>query len=196
LPTETSVEDRAEVATPPQNPAAAVKTLAPAANDRGASVGHAPHPWDRMSRFPGEWEPRLAANVVAAQDRVWSKPFNDPGGSAERRRQLPAWATLSFGAAALLGATLLVMWAPHRAASCALSFEAPRRLQLNRTVDREHLAADGASALRAARRYMSEPSGGDQQQRFVECEDLLVGSIAATHAVSVDQVRAAARYGQ
>ena len=45
-----------------------------------------------------------------------------------------------------------------------------------------------ALALRAAHRYTSEPSGGDRQRRFFECEDLLVGRIAATHGVSVDQV--------
>jgi hypothetical protein len=193
LPPEASVEDRPELPSRALIPAATMKPFAPSTSDRGVSVGHAPHPWDRMTRFPGEWEPRHAATVVAAPDRAWSKPFHDPSGSVERRREPPRWVTVAFGAAALLGATLLVMWAPTRTATCALSFEAPRRLQLNRPVDREHLAADGASAWRAADRYTSGTSGGDQQRRLLECEDLLVGRIAALHGVSVDQVRAAAR---
>ncbi len=91
---------------------------------------------------------------------------------------------------------LLVMWAQHGPVTCALSFEAPRRLHLNREVDREHLAADVASAARAAHRYTWGTAGEEQQRRFVKCEDLLVTGIAARHGVSVDQVRAAAGYAQ
>ncbi len=170
--------------------------LAPSTNDRGASVGHAPHPWDRGTPFPGEWEPREAATVVATQDRVRSEPHDDPSGIVERRREPPTGFKVSFGTAALLGAMLLVMWAQHAPATCAVSSEAPRRLQLDRQVDREHLAADGASAVRAARRYTSGTPRGEQQRRFRECEALLVNGIAATHGVSVDQVRAATGYAQ
>jgi hypothetical protein len=123
-------------------------------------------------------------------------PRDDPGGSVERRREPPTWFKVSFGAAALLGAMLLVMWAQHGLATCAISFEAPRRLQLDRPVDRDHLAADGASAGRTARRYTAATAGADQQQRFLECENLLVSAIAATHGVSGDQVRAATGYAR
>lgn len=172
-----------------------VIVLAPSTNDRDASVGHAPHPWDRGTRFPGEWEPR-EARFAATQDRVRSKAPDDPSSSVERRREPPTWFKVSFGAAALLGAMLLVMWAQDSPATCAVSFEVPRRLQLNRQVDREHLAADGASAVRAARRYTSGTAAGEQQRRFLECEDQLVSGIAATHGVSARQVRESAGYAQ
>jgi len=133
---------------------------------------------------------------VATQDRVRSEPHDDdPSASVERRREPSVWFKVSVGAAAFLGAMLLVMWAQHGSPTCAVSFEAQRRLQLNRQVDREHLAADGASAVRAARRYAAGASAGEQQGRFLECEDLLVSRIAATHGVSVDQMRAT-RYAQ
>jgi hypothetical protein len=170
-----------------------VIVLVPSNNDRGVSIGHAPHPGDRGTRFPGEREPRAAK--VAMPDRVWPAPHDDPSGSVERRPEPPTRFKLWFGTAALLGAMLLVMWAQHGPVTCALSYEAPRRLHLNRVVDREHLAADGASAARAARRYTSGTSGtsGDEehQRGFLGCEDLLVSRISAKHGVSVDQVRAA-----
>jgi hypothetical protein len=193
LPPESAVADRREQARP-KSSTTGVIVLAPSTSDRGVSVGHAPHPWDRGTRFPGEWEPR-AAKKVAMPDRVWPASHDDPSGSVERKPEPPTWFKVSFGSAALLGAMLLVMWAQHGPVTCALSFEAPRRLHLNREVDREHLSADGASAVRAARRYTSGTEGGDQQRRFLECEDLLVSRIAATHGVSVDQVRAS-RYAQ
>jgi len=154
-----------------------------------------PETADRVTHFPGEWEPSPAKSVTIA-DRVRPATDDVPRISIERRRKSPVWFKVSFGAASLLGAMLLVMWAQHDPASCALSFEAPRRLHLSRQVDREHLAADGASAARAARRYTSGASGEELQQRLTECEDVLIGSIAATHDVSVDQVRAAAGYVQ
>jgi hypothetical protein len=172
-----------------------VIVLAPSTSDRGVSVGHAPHPWDRGTRFPGEWEPR-AAKKAAMPDRVWPASHDDPSGSVEHRPEPPTWFKVSFGTAALLGAMLLVMWAQHGSVTCALSFEAPRRLHVNREVDREHLAADAASAVRAARRYTWGTAGEEQQRQFVECEDLLVNGIAAAHGVSVDQVRAATGYAQ
>ena len=134
--------------------------------------------------------------VVATHDPVRAEPYDDPRGSVERRPEPPIWFKVSFGTAALLGAMLLVMWAQHGPVTCALSFEAPRRLHLNREVDREHLAADAASALRTAHRYISGTAGEEQQRRFVKCEDLLVSGIAARHGVSVDQVRGAAGYAQ
>jgi len=142
--------------------------------------------------FPGEWEPRKAAPIAGVQDRVRSEPRADRGDTGEQRRERPVWFTISCGAATLLGAMLLVMWAQYGASACAVSFEAPRRLQLDRQVDREHLAVDSASAARAARRFVSTTGGGDQQRRFLECEERLVSAIAATHGVSVEQVRAAA----
>jgi hypothetical protein len=157
----------------------------------------APHPWDRATRFPGEWEPRQTAKVAATPDRVWSEPSQAASRIAEDRQGSPRWFKASFGGAALLGALLLVVWAQHGAGSaCALSFDFARPLRLDRPVDREHLAADAASVVRAARRYAAGSAGEERQRRFLECEDVLVSEIAARHAVSADQVRAAARYGQ
>jgi hypothetical protein len=104
------------------------------------------------------------------------------------RRESPAWLKLSIGTTLLLGGMLLVMWAQQRPEICAVS-EAPRTLQLDRTVDREHLAADGARAVRMARRHMMAGASADEQQRlFLECDALLVRAIAATHGMSVEQV--------
>jgi hypothetical protein len=195
LPPEAAVADRREQ--PRQEGHHDCNDLARAVDERSRRlVGHAPHPWDRGTRFPGESEPRQAARVVATQDRVRSEPNDDPSNIVELSREPRTWFKVSFGTAALLGAMLLVMWAQHAPTMCAVSFEAPRRLQLNRQVDREHLAADAASAVRAARRYTWGTAGKEQQRRFVECEDLLVSEIAARHGVSVDQVRAATGYAE
>jgi hypothetical protein len=194
LPPESAVADRREPARL-ESSTTGVIVSAPRANDRAASVGPAPHPWDRGTRFPGEWEPR-AATKLAIPDRVWPASRDDPSLSVERRPEPPTWVKISFGTVALLGAMLLVMWAQHGPVTCALSLEASRRLHLNREVDREHLAADGASAARAARRYTSGTAGEEQQRRFVECEEVLVSEIASRHSVSVDQVRAATGHGQ
>jgi hypothetical protein len=194
LPPESAVADREPARQ--ESSTTGVIVFAPAPDGRDASFGHAPHPWGRGTRFPGEWEPR-AAKKVATPDRVWPASYDDPGGSVERRPEPPTWFKVSFGTAALLGAMLLAMWATqHGPVTCALSFEAPRRLHLNREVDREHLAADRASVARAARRYTSGTSGDEQERRFAECEDLLVSETAASHGVSVDQVRAATGYTQ
>jgi hypothetical protein len=168
-----------------------VIALAPPSNDRDAVVGHAPHPWGEGTRFPGEWEPRDAVKVIATQYRVRPESHDDRAVSVEQKRERPTWFKVSSGAAALLVAILLAMWAHDGPATCAVSFDFPRRLHLDRPVDREHLAADGASAMRAARRYASGAAGEEQQRRFLECEDLLVSAIAERHGVSVGQVQVA-----
>ena len=112
--------------------------------------------------------------------------------NAPQRREWPAWLTISIGTTALMVAMLLVMWAQQGPATCAAS-EAPRKLQLDRMVDREHLTADSAAAARRARRYMAAGTSADERlQRFVECDALLVREIAAAHSLSVEQVRASA----
>jgi hypothetical protein len=85
----------------------------------------------------------------------------------------------------LLAAMLLVMWVQRPAASCTLSFEAPRRLVLSRETDRQHLDADLAAAGRLARQYMRSTADPAQQHaRFVDCEATLGQQIAATHGLS------------
>jgi hypothetical protein len=93
--------------------------------------------------------------------------------------------------AGLLALMLVVMWIQRPDASCTPSVEASRLLVLGRATDREHLAADLASADRIARRYMLSTDDRDQQRaRLVECEATLVHEIAVRHGLSPDQVRA------
>jgi hypothetical protein len=102
-----------------------------------------------------------------------------------------AWLELTLVAAGLTVAMLVVMWAESPAASCALSPEPPRVLVLSRETDREHLAADLASADRIARRYMrSTVTPAGQHTRFADCEAALVQQIATRHGLSPDRVRA------
>lgn len=112
-------------------------------------------------------------------------------------REPAAWIKVSFGTVALLGAMLLVMWAQHGSPACAPAPDVARQLQLSRMTDREHLAADSASATRTAQRYIaSDAPTAERQQRFLECEALLFRGIAITHGVSAAEVRAGGRYAQ
>ena len=87
---------------------------------------------------------------------------------------------------------LVVMWAQRPAADCTLWRESPRQLLLSRETDREHLAADVASANRIARRYMlSVVNAAEQRTRFADCEATLVQEIATRHGLSPDRLRAA-----
>ena len=95
-------------------------------------------------------------------------------------------------AVGLMAGMLLVMWAQRPAADCTLSRESPRQLLLSRETDREHLAADVASANRIARRYMlSVVNAAEQRTRFADCEATLVQEIATKHGLSPDRLRAA-----
>jgi hypothetical protein len=97
---------------------------------------------------------------------------------------------LSLVTAGLLLVMLLVMWIQRPEATCTLSVEGARVLVLSRDTDREHLAADLASADRTARRYMLSIRDIDRQQlRRVECEATLVREIATRHGLSSGQVR-------
>jgi len=99
---------------------------------------------------------------------------------------------LSVVAVGLMVVMIVVMWIQRPAANCTLPFEAPRTLALSRDVDRDHLAADRASADRIARGYMASGANpAERQGRFVECEGTLLAQIAARHRVSSNQVRAA-----
>jgi len=75
-------------------------------------------------------------------------------GSVKPKKPPAAWLELSFVAAGLMVGMPAVMWAQRPDAGCTLSFEAPRVLVLSRETDREHLAADLASAARIAQRDM------------------------------------------
>jgi hypothetical protein len=57
--------------------------------------------------------------------------------------------------------TLLAMWATGPAASCTLAPEPHQRLDLDRLVDREHLATDVREIARVARRYAARTAPPD-----------------------------------
>jgi hypothetical protein len=95
------------------------------------------------------------------------------------------------GAAAggvLVVAMLFAMWA-WQPSGCARLPEAPRRLELSRDMDREHLSNDLASADRIARRYAAASRADDQQTVFLECHDTLLQQVASAHGVPLGQLR-------
>ena len=63
--------------------------------------------------------------------------------------------------------------------------EPHRHLNLDRTVDREHLATDLAESERIARRYAAQPEGDDES-----CRAELVRQIMAAHDVTPAQMLA------
>jgi len=170
-----------------------------------------------MMPMPGQWERRSGSKSRKTppelNDRADRIPTPDvasvvqgeatigrvTGSTVRGSRDRVTWFKVSAGASVLLGATLVMMWVQqgHGTPLCATSFEAPRRLQLSRTGDREHLAADRGAALRIAQRYVaSEPDTAARQQRLSACDAQLVQSIATTHGVTLDQVRTSADFSQ
>jgi hypothetical protein len=101
------------------------------------------------------------------------------------------WLELSLVAGGLMIVMIAVMWVQRPGAACTLSFEMPRVLALSRETDREHLAAEIASADRVARRYMrSSADPVEQRILFTDCDAALVRQIATRHGLSPDRVRA------
>jgi len=162
--------------------------------------------------IPGQWEQRKRPASAPLPHGFSEGPDRIPNGGAASvapgppagevasppvrgSRDRVTWFKVSAGTCALLAATLLMMWVQHGLGMplCAASFEASRRLQLSRPGDREHLAADRASATRMAHRYVaSEPDTPARQQRLSACDAQLVEAIATTHGVTPEQVRTSA----
>jgi hypothetical protein len=90
-----------------------------------------------------------------------------------------------FAGAALI-LTVVAMWAAQPPSGCAMRSEPRRHLNLDRTVDREHLATDLAEVERIARRSSTRPEGNGET-----CHAELVRQIMATHQVTPAQVFAA-----
>jgi hypothetical protein len=89
--------------------------------------------------------------------------------------------------------TILAMWAIRPSALCELEPEPHRRLDLERVVDREHLATDVREIARLARR--SAPRGAPQaatDDAVAQCEDKLDGQLVTAHDLTVEQIRSAA----
>jgi len=100
---------------------------------------------------------------------------------------------------AAFGITVMTigMWATQPAPVCAMPAEPSRHIDLARTVDREHLAADVRESERIARRYAAAlaatPSDGHSQPEVLAepCQAALVDQIATAHDLTADQVRTA-----
>ena len=98
--------------------------------------------------------------------------------------------TTTVGVALLV--TLLAMWATRPAASCELAPEPHQRLNLDRVVDREHLATDVREIARLARRYAARAAPAVGIDRSIaQCEEKLNGQLVTAHDLTVEQVRSA-----
>ena len=109
--------------------------------------------------------------------------------------------TATVAGAALI-VTLLAMWATRPAPTCAMAPEPHRHLDLERGVDREHLATDVREAARVARRYAAHiaatPAGGGSPPTTPvfndvaePCQAGLSRQLLDAHDVTLDQVREA-----
>jgi hypothetical protein len=102
-----------------------------------------------------------------------------------------------FAGAALI-ITLLALWATRPLPTCDMTLEPHSHLDLDRTVDREHLATDIAVSERIARRYSAglpadsagvqeapaHAGGADAEQ----CHARLTQQIMATHDLTRVQI--------
>lgn len=87
---------------------------------------------------------------------------------------------------------LLAMWATGTASSCVVTQEPHRRLNLERVVDREHLARDVRESARTARRYAARSAGASGTDGASErCAATLDGQIMTAHDVSLEEIREA-----
>jgi hypothetical protein len=96
---------------------------------------------------------------------------------------------LATSVAVALVVTILAMWAVRPPALCELTAEPHRRLDLERVVDREHLATDVREIARVARRY-APPAAADDT--VAQCEDKLNRQLVTAHDLTVEQIRSAA----
>ena len=88
---------------------------------------------------------------------------------------------------------LLAMWATGTASTCVVTPEPHRRLNLERDVDREHLARDVRESVRIARRYtLRTVTTSDAGSASERCEATLDRQIMAAHDVTLDEIREAA----
>jgi hypothetical protein len=109
--------------------------------------------------------------------------------------------TATVAGAALI-VMLLVMWATRPPPTCAMAPEPHRHLDLERGVDREHLATDVREAARIARRYAAhiaatQADGGSPPTTLAfndvaeQCQASLSRQLMDAHDVTLEQVRAA-----
>jgi hypothetical protein len=99
-----------------------------------------------------------------------------------------AWRGPAQFAGAALVVTVVAMWAAQPPSGCVMQPEPRRHLNLDRTVDREHLATDLAQSERIARRYAADPDADGES-----CRAGLVRQIMTTHDLTPAQVAATGR---
>jgi hypothetical protein len=97
----------------------------------------------------------------------------------------------------------VALWATRPPPACDMTLEPHSHLNLDRTVDREHLAADIGASGRIARRYsvqMSAQSAGAREPAAQvsdadaeRCHARLAQQIMTTHDLTLAQILAAAR---
>jgi len=102
-------------------------------------------------------------------------------------------------AATLAGAgllyTMIVMWATQPPYTCALIPDRARQLNLEHSVDREHLDSDARQIPRMARRYAmhhraSTLNGISDIDRVVnQCAETLTRDVMKTHDVTREQMQ-------
>ena len=110
-----------------------------------------------------------------------------------------SWRGPAQFAGAALVLTVAAMWAAQPPSGCTMRSEPHRHLNLDRTVDREHLATDLAESERVARRYAAPPeptASGRTGEPAIHadtesCHAGLVRQIMTTHDVTAAQVLAA-----
>jgi hypothetical protein len=116
---------------------------------------------------------------------------------------LSSWrGPLQVAAAALLF-TVVALWATRPRPTCDMTLEPHSHLDLDRAVDREHLAADIGTSGRIARRYLARisahPADAHQQPALApdgeaeQCHARLAQQIMTTHDLTLAQMLAAAR---
>ena len=107
-----------------------------------------------------------------------------------------------FAAGALI-VTVVALWATRPAPTCDMTVEPHSHLDLDRMVDREHLAADIEASGRIARRYGAQtpaPAAGAHEPPArapdtddEQCHARLAQQIMTTHDLTLPQILAAAR---
>jgi hypothetical protein len=116
---------------------------------------------------------------------------------------LSSWrGPLQFAAAALI-VTVVALWATRPPPTCDMTLEPHSHLDLDRAVDREHLAADIEASGRIADRYAAHSaprSAGDHEgppqasdHDAEQCHTRLARQIMTTHDLTLAQMLAAAR---
>jgi hypothetical protein len=116
---------------------------------------------------------------------------------------MDAWRGPAQFAGAALIVTIVALWATRPPPTCDMTVEPHSHLDLDRVVDREHLAADIGASGRIARRYLTgmpeHPAGAhDAPVQAPEtdderCHQRLTQQIMTTHDLTLAQILAAAR---